>query len=1154
MTGLAKSFLMTAALTFAFVTSSFAQGVQGGIRGAVGDAGGVTPGANVSLINESTSASRNTVTNAAGQYVFTDVLPGLYTIKVVLTGYRAYEYKGIRIGAQQFITLDVTLEVGGLQEVITVVGGTPPIETSNASVSSTLDKVVLETLPTAGRNAYFLAVTTPNVIPSGDPQFVRQQDQTNSSLISLGGGPRRGNNYTLEGVAITDMRNRAVMIPSIEAVEEVKVQVSTYDAEMGRTGGGVFNTLGRSGSNRFRGSGLYQNRPGWGQGKFFFARNQPKPDTYFHLYGGSFGGPLVENRTFFWAATEGYQTKTARNSVLTLPTERERTGDFSQTFDAQGRLVTIFNPTTTRPNPSAPGQFIRDPFPGNVIPTNMLNPVSRAMLNGLPLPTNGKLFSSVAELIDVAKQATIKLTHRPNDSLTLTGLYAWYDSEEPEARFYRKELNAFPADPGDGALFRTVHSLALNSIWVPTANSVYSFRYGYNSFVDSDVAAPFDLASLGFNPAFVGLVPLQKFPRINVNGYGRADTFLGDRSALDVLWYSHSVNASTSRLLGRQALKAGIEYRNIGLNMTPFGQGSGEFTFSPGFTQGPNPNVGGSNVGDAFASFLLGYPASGNISNATRSELFIHYFGAFVQDDVRFGNNLTVNLGLRYEFEQGLQEKNNGLIVGFERNAPYPVQVPGLNLRGGLQYAGLEGFPTHQMNPTKAKFAPRVGLAYTVRPNTVVRAGYGLYWAPVQFPFQSESGYGLRGYTAVTDYVSSFDGGLTPCPGCNLANPFPNGIAQPVGNAAGRQTGVGGSLTFVDQESKSAYVHQYSSDLQFELKKQVVMTVGYVGSRSERLGTGGTNNVGININQIPLESQALGAALQQSVPNPFFGNPAFGALSRNPTIARGQLLRPYPQFTDITALRAGLARARYNAFVVKLDRRLGGGWGANINYTLSHMRDNQVGEGNFFSNRSSTPLNNYDLEREFGLSLLDQKHRLNVTATYELPFGVGRRWLDRSGLADRVLGGWQLTIVGSYASGYPLQISQANNNSGLLGSGQRPNLTGTDPNTSGSTESRIGSWINPAAFSEAAPFTFGNAPRVLGSIRAPGKYSTDLAIQKAVRLTALQTLQLRFEIINAFDNPNFLGPNTVFGNANFGRITEVGGFPRTVQLLVRLAW
>ena len=246
-----------------------------------------------------------------------------------------------------------------MQETITVTGEAPLIDRSNASVGTMIDKATLETLPTVGRNAYLFAVTVPNIIPSGDPLFVRQQDQTNSALLSLAGGPRRGNNYTLEGVSITDLRNRAVIIPNIEAVEEVKVQVSTFDSEMGRTGGGVFNTVGKSGTNSWHGSGLYQNRPSATLGKFFFADKGglEKPDSYYHLYGGSFGGPIMRNRTFFWASTEGYQTLTGRNTVLTLPTERERNGDFSQSG------VTIYDPLTYDP---VTGN--RQPFPGNVIP------------------------------------------------------------------------------------------------------------------------------------------------------------------------------------------------------------------------------------------------------------------------------------------------------------------------------------------------------------------------------------------------------------------------------------------------------------------------------------------------------------------------------------------------------------------------------------------------------------------------------------------------------------------------------------------------------------------------------------------------------------------------------------------------------------------
>ncbi|MGH9801105.1 MAG: carboxypeptidase regulatory-like domain-containing protein, partial [Blastocatellia bacterium] len=311
----------------------YGQSYQGGLRGAVHDANGaVVPGVELTLTNEETNTARSAVTNSDGEYAFAIVLPGSYKLIATKSGYKKHEHKSIRIGTQEFITLDVGLEVGQTTESVTISSDTPILDSSNPSIATTLEKRALQDLPTPARNVFYLSITTPGVIPTGDPQFVRQQDQTNSSLLSLGGGPRRANNYTIDGVSITDLRNRAVFIPNIESVHEVRVQVSTYDAEMGRTGGGVFNATAKSGSNDWHGSAHIQNRPSFASSQLFFARkaNSPKPDTYYYLYGGSFGGPIIKDRTFFWATAENYQTLTSRNAVLTLPSARELTGDFSQ--------------------------------------------------------------------------------------------------------------------------------------------------------------------------------------------------------------------------------------------------------------------------------------------------------------------------------------------------------------------------------------------------------------------------------------------------------------------------------------------------------------------------------------------------------------------------------------------------------------------------------------------------------------------------------------------------------------------------------------------------------------------------------------------------------------------------------------------------------
>jgi hypothetical protein len=291
-----------------------AQTFTGALRGAVRDANGIIPGVTVELINEASTVSREAVSNEEGLYNFAAVPPGTYTVKASLTGFKTYEQKGIRVGAQQFVTIDVNLEVGALQETITVTGEAPLIDTSTASTGAVISTEQLAALPSGGRSAFLFAVTVPTVVASGDSQFNRQQDQTNASLLSLGGGTRRGNNYLLDGVPITDLRNRASANPTIEGIEDVAVQVHTYDAETGRTGGGIFNTATKSGGNSYAGSGFYQTRPKWGASNNFFSElaGVPLPDTYFNLGGGGFGGPILRNRTFFWFAAEGYGSNTTR--------------------------------------------------------------------------------------------------------------------------------------------------------------------------------------------------------------------------------------------------------------------------------------------------------------------------------------------------------------------------------------------------------------------------------------------------------------------------------------------------------------------------------------------------------------------------------------------------------------------------------------------------------------------------------------------------------------------------------------------------------------------------------------------------------------------------------------------------------------------------
>jgi len=1154
-----RTIALVRALTFSIAVlgagaAALAQTYQGTIRGLVRDQQGVIPGAEIVLVNESTNAARTVTTNEVGEYVFPSVLPGIYTVRASLAGFRTEERKGLRLATQQSVVEDFTLEVGGLTEQITVSGEAPLVERSTATMATSLTAKDITALPIFGRNTFYSAVSTPNVIQTGDPQFVRYQDQSNASFLSLGGGPRRGNAYLVEGVSITDFVNRPTWTPSTEALEDLRVQVKTYDADMGRAAGGVFNVTAKSGSNAWHGSALFLNKPEWSSGSLFFAKRagSEKPPQYYYSWAGSVGGPIFKDRTFFWFSKDDYLQRSTRNNVLTVPTALERNGDFSQSRNAAGQLIVIYDPLTTRPNGA--GGFVRDPFPGNVIPADRLNPITRAMLANMPLPGVGRSFNGQATLDDGPQiQETLKIDQRWSGSWTTTGMYGRQHTREPGSAFWGPH-GTVAGDPGGSKNNRVVDFASANNIFIPDNQTTVAVRYGYNRFLDNGgYYLGFDAGSLGLSASYTSVLPFNTYPSVAVAGYGASGstTTIGNAGPSLATHISQTTNATVTRLAGSHSLKFGGDYRRIDAEALVYGSSAGNYTFSQGFTQGPTPTTASATAGDAIASLLLGYPASGDINVATPGNFLINYYSAYAQDDYRLSSKLTLNFGLRYEYEPGISEQNNGITVGFDRTAAFPVQVAGLDLKGGLMYAGVDGNPTHQAKPLNS-VAPRGGFAWSPTEKTVVRGGYGLFWAPVMMPNLSESVIGSRGYSATTTYLASTDGNLTPSG--SISNPFPNGIAQPQGNALGLLTGAGGVIDFVDPDSKPGYVQQYSADYQLELPGGSVVGLGYMGSRSERLSLGGTSDATVNINQLDPQYLSLGTALQQLVPNPFFGIATFGNLSRAATISRGQLLRPFPQFDNVLMHRSNQARARYNALVTRWNKRMSHGYALDVNYTFSRLEDNQFGESNSFSNRQGNALGNYDLDGEFGISLLDVAHRLNVNATFELPFGEGRRWAAK-GLGDALLGGWTVTMAGRYQTGFPLNISQSSNNSGLLGSNQRPNLVpGVDVMTSGSQEERaVSGWINPAAFTNAPAFTFGDVPRTNADWRGPGQRTTDLAVSKTQRVGG-KSISLRVDVLNLFDDPLFIGPVTTFGTANFGQITNVGGFARSMQFQVRLGW
>lgn len=1144
--------LANAAFLAIFLTTGLAQAQSfyGGIRGQVKDGQGASiVNAKVTITDDATQVSRATVTNSDGEYVFSSVEPATYTIVCENPGFKKFTRKVI-IGTQQFVTLDLPLMVGDVSESVMVTEEVPLMETSNASVGTLIDRQKLVDLPNIGRNPFIMAWVTPNVVPASDPRFVRFQDQSGSSFASFGGGPLRGNVYLLDGIPITDGVNRAVIIPSIESVQEMKIQLNTYDAELGRYAGGVYNTVLKSGGNQIHGSLFGNIRDTSMFANDFFANRQglPKADSPYKLFGWSVGGPVRipkvydgRNKTFFWLVFEGYRQKTGQFTTLNEPTAAEKSGNFSASRNSDGTIRTIFDPLSTVRN--ADGSYTRTPFAGNIIPGGRISPVSAAIAAYFKAPTNANAiygapnYAASANLTDRANEATGKIDHTIREWWRVNLAYLHYGSKEPGPDWYGSA-----AAPGAWLLGRYADVTSVNTVITPTPTTVVNVRYGYNRFPNDStmVGRGFDITKLGFSSQFASQIQQSQFPAINFTeltgmGCGGCGSFAVPNS--------QSFLTSFSKFAGGHSYKAGFQYRKINWDNTSYA-GPGSFSFNNGFTR-RDPLAPDTKSGADMASFLLGYPASGGTTLNSKFLGTFKYYGMFFHDDWRINSKLTLNMGVRYEYEQGYSDAGNRLIVDFDQRVTNPVQAllpagSGVAAMGGLIYAGVNGGKTAYGNPGPNHFAPRIGAAYAYNSKTTFRGGYGWFWAPPVYGSQ-----GAPGFSRDTPYIASVDGGITPTG--NLQNPYPNGLLPVVGNSLGLLTGVGTSVSFWNSNMRSGgLVQQYSFDVQRSLPGNTNLTLGYVGSVSRHLQQ---NTAGININQVNPALFSQGNALLDLVANPFAGlagSPGFFSSQR---INRAQLLKPFPAFDAVTMAGHPYGRARYDAFVIKIERRFTSGLSLLSHYTYSKNRDNMFAGTNFSSSSGFSVVNNYDYEnREYSLAANNTPSRFVAVTTYELPVGKGKKFLNSNKAVDYALGGWQFNAIATYQAGFPMSVGVSDNLNGFLGAGQRPNATGIDPKMPGSIKDKIDGFLNPKAFTAPGRFDFGNVGRTI-PVRGPHQANWDVSLFKAVKIRERVDLQFRAEALNFTNTARFNPPsNTCVGCGSFGAITQQANFPRFIQL------
>jgi hypothetical protein len=1114
--------LKSVSALFVLALVSSAQTQQASLRGVVQDSTGATiPSASLTLTNIDQNRSWETKANDSGSYVFLQIPPGNYSLTVEAPGFKKYNRTGLTLEVAMIAEINVPMEVGSVSESVQVTGETPLLETANSTLGEVVNAMTTENLPLNGRNVLQLVALTPGInVNSNYRNQTSGSGSIGSNGFSANGGRNVSSSILVDGSPQEVMGyNQPAYVPSPDAVQEFKVQTNNLSAEYGRTGGAVINMVHRSGTSKFSGV-LYEflrNDKFDANGFFNNLNGRSKGAFRFNQFGGTVGGPLSKSRqrSFFFVNYEGVRVVNPGSATFTVPTEQMRGGNFSEIAGV------IYDPATI----NAAGE--RQPFAGNIIPASQQNAVGRKLVSYYPLPTRAGVINNFFTQRGSRNQRTVlstRIDHRFSDNHNIFGRYSYDYATNTQADQYSTAASPNPGWDGVNNNSATIDDTLLWKGWVIHGNLGYAYHSNPRGPFEGRAPKP---SELGF-PSYVDAVAqFYLFPTINVSGYAQ----LGPESSYIIgnKFETYTATGDASRLFGSHTIKFGGTHRlNRVSNFRP-NNPSGTYTFNDGFTRRVFNQTGG---GDAIASMLLGLASSGAIQTEPALALQVKYSALYFQDDWRVNDRLTLNFGLRWDVDHAQTERFDRA-SWFDPNVPIPLTVPGMGaFHGGIVFAGerTPGAPRGVRDFDGNNFAPRLGLAYRLSRNLVFRSGVGFFYAPTTGIGPNATTAGGISFNSNTPYTSSIDGGRTPY--TTISNPFPDGFIPPRNGADGLLTFVGQGITANFRQNRVPYSAQWNGNLQYELPRNILLDVAYAGNSGVKLQANAA------LNQLPDEYLALGNDLNRVVANPFFGVlPAASSIGRA-TTTYGQLLLPRPWLTGLTQSWGTLAHSSYHALQAKFRKRYSNGLQFLVAYTWSKTIDDFSSVAGFLGEQNPGFTNNNRRDLDKSISALHMPHNLVINYQWELPFGKGRRWMTQGGALDYLFGGWILNGVSSFQSGTPISIGSRNNTSNSYAGGQRPVSTMISSKTSGSTKERIYGWFNPAAFVDAAPFTFGNVGRFLPDNLGPPLQNWDLSILKDLRLSERMKLQFRAELFNAFNNVNFSNPaGTTFGQPNFGQIT-----------------
>ena len=1082
------------------IFTAVAQVERASIIGNVTDpSGAAMTGVGITVTNEETNTQVRVVTDEAGAYTAVNLIPGSYNISASQGGFRPVVFRNFVLQVGQSARLDIRMEVGAVDQTVEVTGTLPLLQTENAAVGQVISREAVNSLPLNGRNFVQLAILAPGVsgLDYAQPNTIntgKRPDELRpgGTAIQLSGGVSFSNEVLLDGIDNTEMISQTFVVrPSVEGIQEFKVLTNNAGAEYGRTIGAVVVVTTKAGSNQWRGSLFEFVRNDRFDARNFFARpDAPKPPFKLNQYGASLGGPILRNRTFFFANYEGYREVFGDTQLVSVPVAQIRAGDFRGIV-----LNGIYDPLTTTANPAG-GAAIRQRFPDDTIPRSRFDPIGAGLVNMWPLPQRAGLANNwVANPIKRSNvhrgDGRLDHTLSSKDTLFFRLSADWSDLTIPDTfdRVIGGNEASFAGDDN-------VKGRSLVGAWTRTfsPSTIGDFRYGYTQFnmalLPTNLSHPLwkTIPGRQTNDPYQPSAPIVGTTGYAGLGNARSTPLIRDQK-------SHEVVANVTTLKNNHSIKAGIDFRfrTAGETASPPGESAfGRWVFDPAYTRNP-ASPGG--TGETIATMLLGYPI------AIRRDVFLpgaatlhtNELNFFVRDEWRMNRKLTVSYGVHYEINTPFREDKDQW-VNFD-----PAT-------GKQLIAGQNGVSrTGNINTDYGAIAPRISFAYQANAKTVIRSGYGLFYFP-----QGNAGTNIRQFRQPPfDFVVNLPFSGNDIPTTTVSQGFPIVSAVPDLTRGPALFALRG----VTPDYRNGQSQQFNLSVQRELGKDLVATMGFVGSAGAKLYWAR------NIN-LP--------------------DPGPGAVDPR---------RPYatllPGVTGITWLESS-ANSSFSSMQMTLEKRFSAGFYFLGNWTWAHSLDNFGGDG---GNNGPIPQNPKNRRADWASSNSDTRHRVNLAGTYLLPFGPGRRFANSGGAMGQIIGGWEIGGIAVMQSGLPFTV-QVSGSPSNTSAGSRANpVSGVNPYPA---ERSVGRWFNPAAFTTPPAFTWGTLGR--NPLNGPPLYNLDFSIAKKVRFVESRELQFRAEFFNGLNHPQFGLPNATIGVADAGTITTTQRSNRQMQLALRFAF